>query len=256
MIPKIIMQTWKTKIVPDHWKSSQESIQKYMPKWKYVLMSDEDNRNFVSKHFPEYLDFFDDLKYNIQRADVIRYMFLYIHGGLYLDLDIEVVAPLDELFENRSMETWLLQAPRNLASQYTNFFMASTAKNPFWLDVLKECTQPLPLWARYIPHFVISYQTGLGALTRAVKKSQKPIALLPFNYLVPCDYCNPDECTKPYSYTKFLRGQSWNNYDTLIFNFIFCNPVAISLCILFICLVLFFRRSFIRYRRKLVVSSK
>jgi len=241
MIPKLIMQTWKNNHVPDHWLPSQLSVKKFMPKWKYVFMTDEDNRNFCAKHFPDLLDFYDGLQYNIQRADVIRYMFLYVHGGIYMDLDIELINPLDEIFENRSMETWLLKAPRNLAGQYTNFFMASTKKNDFWKRVLDECVKPLPFWAK-LPHFVISYQTGLGALTRAVKYWDKPIAMLPFDMMVPCDYCNPDECSKPYSYTKFLKGQSWNNYDTLFFNFVFCNPLLIGLSIFFIAFVIVYLR--------------
>lgn len=234
MIPKIIMQTWKSNIVPQHWKTSPTSIKQFMPKWKYILMTDEDNRNFVIQYFPDYLQFYDNLKYPIQRADVIRYMFLYIYGGIYLDLDIELTGPIDEIFENREMETWLLKAPKNLANQYTNFLMASTAKNEFWLLVLNECKKELSWWQKLLPHFVISYQTGLGALTRAVKHWNKPIALLPFESFVPCDYCNENECTKPYSYTKFLKGQSWNNIDTYIFNFCICNPLLLCLIIFFL----------------------
>lgn len=247
MIPKQIMQTWKSHTVPDHWKPSQESIKKFMPKWKYVLMTDEMNREFCEEHFPQYLQFYDSLTYNIQRADIIRYMYLYVNGGIYIDLDIELNSPIDEIFEKRSMETWLLKAPRNIASQYTNFFMASTKKNPFWLRVIDECLKPLPYWA-VVPHFIISYQTGLGALTRAVKFWDKPIALLPFDVMVPCDYCNPDECTKPYNYFKFLKGQSWNNIDTFVFNFIMCNPIIV-ICFLCICCFLYSIR-FFRRRRK------
>ena len=42
-LPKIIMQTWKNKDLPEKWKKSPLSITKYMPDWEYVLMTDEDN---------------------------------------------------------------------------------------------------------------------------------------------------------------------------------------------------------------------
>jgi mannosyltransferase OCH1-like enzyme len=150
-------------------------------------------------------------------------MWLFQFGGLYMDLDIELVSPLDELFENRSMETWLVKAPRNFAGHYTNFLMASTPRNPFWLRVLDECRKPVPFWC-VIPHLVISHQTGLGALSRAVKAWPKPIATLPYSVLVPCDYCAADHCSKPYSYTKFLKGQSWNGIDTMTMNLVSCHP--------------------------------
>ncbi len=231
MIPKLIMQTWKNTDVPDHWKASQISIKNKLSKWSYVLLTDSDNIKFVETHFPTLLNWYKNLKYPIQRADVIRYMWLYVHGGVYMDLDIELVESFEELFENQAMDTWLLKAPRNLANHYTNFFMASTPKNEFWLNVLNECTKPLSAWI-FLPHHVISYQTGLGALSRAAKRWNKPIAVLPDSCLIPCDYCNPDDCSKPFYYFKFLRGQSWNNLDTRLFNLVVCNYECLILILI------------------------
>jgi mannosyltransferase OCH1-like enzyme len=231
MIPKLVMQTWKNRDIPDDWKPSPISIKKFLPSWKYVLMTDEDNELFVHDYFPQLSKWFQSLQFPIQRADAIRYMWLYVHGGLYMDLDIEIVASIDELFEKHEMDTWLLKAPRNFAGHYTNFFMASTKNNPFWLKVLEECLKPLDVWV-LLPHHIISQQTGLAALTRAVSAWQKPISLLPQTSMVPCDYCNPDACSKPFSYTKFLKGKSWNGTDTWLINFFGCNPEVIVLAIL------------------------
>ena len=122
-IPRIIMQTWKTEELPEQWKSTQESIRKHMPHWEYVLMTDEMNRKFVEQHFPSFLPYYDAFPYPIQRADAIRYCWLYIHGGLYLDCDFELQGPLDELFTADS-DLFLL-ASSNATSVITNGFMAS-----------------------------------------------------------------------------------------------------------------------------------
>src|SRR5437762_1813333 len=100
MIPRRIMQTWKTKNVPEHWKPSPLSIRQHMPDWEYTLMTDEDNRKFVAEHFPDFLPYYDRFPYPIQRADAIRYCWLYIHGGVYLDLDTVVQKSLEPLFED------------------------------------------------------------------------------------------------------------------------------------------------------------
>ena len=217
MIPKIIFQTYKTLEIPLKWKSSPISIHTHMPDWKYVFMTDEDNLQFVKTHFPSFLNWFINLKYPIQRADVIRYMFLYVHGGLYMDMDIELNTSLEPLF--KSGEIFLVKAPGNWWGHYTNFLMASVPKNDFFLAVLDECLKPIHKWL--LPHHIISAQTGIGALNRAVKKFS--ITSLPYKNLVPCDYCFETSCDKPFYYTKFLQGQSWNNMDTYALNFLSCN---------------------------------
>lgn len=232
MIPKIIFQTYKTQEIPAHWKSSPVSIKKYMPDWQYVFMTDIDNLEFVKTHFPSFLNWFANLKYPIQRADVIRYMFLYVNGGLYLDMDIELNTSMEPLLQSGS-DTFLVKAPRNWWGHYTNFLMASTPKNKFFLAVLDECLKPISNWL--LPHHIISSQTGIGALNRAVKRFS--ITSLPFHSLVPCDYCFETSCDKPFYYTKFLKGQSWNNLDTYALNFLSCHYDVLALIIVSIVII-------------------
>lgn len=260
-IPKIIFQTWKTHTVPEKWKTSPLSIKTFMPHWNYVLFDDQDNFKFVQKHFPEYVDFFNQLKYPIQKADFIRYCFLFVNGGVYADLDIEFIAPIDDLFLNTSNSIYfsndtndkdvlyLLKAPHNFAGHYTNFFMASTAKNPFWLVVLRECIEPLAPWV-LLPHNIISEQTGLACISRAVKKAlytnQTKLITLPFHNLVPCDVCSTENefIKKPFYYTKFLKGGSWNGLDTLFFNLILCNSIECFCILMFIFLSIILKKLF------------
>ena len=43
-----------------------------------------------------------NLKYNIQRWDAARYLFLEKIGGLYVDFDYECISPFDELLKDKS----------------------------------------------------------------------------------------------------------------------------------------------------------
>lgn len=251
-IPKVIFQTWKTHEIPDKWKSSPASIKVFMPSWTHILFSDAENEAFVRDHFPEYIDFYLKLRFPIQKADFIRYCFLYIHGGVYADLDIEFVAPIDDLFVVQSKDNaaavYLLKAPQNFAGHYTNFFMASTKLNSFWLLVLRECVEPLPPWV-VLPHNIISEQTGLACLSRAVKKAMASketfIYVLPYKNLVPCDICEGTSEKRPYYYTKFLKGGSWNGWDTHLFNAILCNKIEVLLVLVFglVCYRTYFYRN-------------
>ena len=42
------------------------------PKWKYWFWTDADNRDFVEKNYPEFLDTYNKLPYEIERADMVR----------------------------------------------------------------------------------------------------------------------------------------------------------------------------------------
>lgn len=56
----------------------------------------------VDSYFPEWANLYHSLPFNIQRLDMIRYMILYCHGGVYVDLDIECFKSIDPLVENKS----------------------------------------------------------------------------------------------------------------------------------------------------------
>src|ERR1700675_3934864 len=64
---------------------------------QYMLWTDASSREFIANTYPWFLDTFDGYPYPIQRADAIRYFVLHYYGGIYLDLDIGCLRPLDPL---------------------------------------------------------------------------------------------------------------------------------------------------------------
>ena len=97
-IPKRIFQTWKEKNVHNPiLKSWQNSWKKYNPDYFYELWDDEDNREFIKAHYPDFLKIFDRYDKPIKRADAIRYFYLYHYGGIYADLDFECLKNFDQL---------------------------------------------------------------------------------------------------------------------------------------------------------------
>lgn len=240
-IPKIIMQTWKDHNIPKKWKSSPISIKKYMPDWKYVLMTDKDNRNFVKKHFPDFLKYYDAFPYPIQKCDAVRYCWLFIHGGLYMDLDFEVLHPLDSLFTTDN-EVYLVNSG-NFGSYLTNSFMASKPGCKLWLDVIESMKKTIPYY--YVGrHLTVMQQTGPLMLTETVKESKIVYGMLPVRLISPCSVCNIG-CLTEGAYLKQLEGSSWISYDTKCYIFFMCNYkqliLAIVLILLVILIALFFQ---------------
>ena len=230
-IPKNIMQTWKTTTLPKRWQISQDSIKKKMPDWNYTLMTDEDNRNFVIQYFPEYLNTYDKFQYTIQRVDMIRPMWLYIHGGVYMDLDYVVNKSFEELFDNDADLYFVPSA--NTSIYFTNSFMASIPRHPFWLEYLNHMKAEAPLWA-LTKHFYVMTTTGPIGLSKVLQNSRSVYSVLPQKRLIPCDVCNIGNCKG--GYLKTIEGQSWNGWDSLALNFVYCNwkTILMVICIIII----------------------
>jgi mannosyltransferase OCH1-like enzyme len=217
-IPKIIMQTWKTTDLPDKWKPTQISINKYMSDWHYILMTDEMNRDFIKKYFPDFLLFFDAFPYPIQRADAIRYAWLYVNGGLYLDCDFELLAPLDELFiEDYNL---FLLASSNTPDIITNGFIAAKPGNKLFLDMIEEMKKS-PGFSSIERHLLVMNTTGPLAFNRVIKQSNIKYKQLPSSKLNPYTLCEtiydkPDTLMKP------LDGSSWVGGLGAIYQWCYC----------------------------------
>ena len=243
-IPKIIMQTWKDRHIPDNWKESPVSIAEHMPGWEYVLMTDEDNRKFVAEHFPDFLPYYDSFPYAIQRADAIRACWLYVKGGIYMDLDFIVKKPLDPLFKSDN-ELYVVPSG-NVPTTITNSFMASKPGCKVWLTYIEEMKKALPYWA-YGKHLKVMTSTGPLCFSRSIQKWSGVYAILPSKLMMPCSVCTP-VCDTEYAYLIPLDGRSWCQWDSLAMNFGLCNWRALVLAIVIIVLAILIYFLLRRYR--------
>jgi mannosyltransferase OCH1-like enzyme len=141
MIPRIIHQSWKTNDVPEPWLVLQRTWRSLHPDYEYHFWTDADNRDFIVRHCPEYLDLYDGYPLAIHRAELARYLVLRHHGGLYVDLDFEALKSLDDLLSGASLLFGLEPAShaarepvraRGLARIVCNALMASAPGHPFW----------------------------------------------------------------------------------------------------------------------------
>jgi hypothetical protein len=141
--PKIIFQTWKTHSLPKQFAYWSETWKKYND-YEYILWDDKENREFVAANFEWFLPTYDGYDAGIKRADAIRYMFLYTHGGIYADLDFECLKPFDELLEKYKSYDIILgsmdsdSTKWHLSNNIPNAIMISKPGSTFWIRVLKE----------------------------------------------------------------------------------------------------------------------
>lgn len=244
-IPKLIMQTWKSSDLPDKWQPTQIAIGKYMNEWQYILMTDDMNRTFVQHHFPTFLPYYDAFPYNIQRADAIRYCWLYINGGLYFDCDFELLDNLDHLFADLTQDLFLLTSS-NTPSVITNGFMASKPKNSLWLNMIEEMKKPPGLYS-IERHLLVMNTTGPLALNRVIQRTHPRYQLLPRQKLSPYTICEKDY-NKPNTLAKPLEGSSWVGDAAVVYQWCYCHTnylltVGITLLLIIIlgCMFLYGR---------------
>ena len=230
-IPKRVMQTWKgpESTLPEAWKESPVSIRTMMPNWEYVLMTDEDNEAFIKKHFPQYLEAFKGFRYGIQRADFIRYAWLYVMGGIYSDMDYRVDKPLDELFY---VDREFYVCPSgNFGDYYTNAIMASKPGVDIWLRCLEEAVKPASWWA-IGKHLEVMTTTGPLMLTRVVREvDPSRYHILNPRLLTPCSVCDAKPCTKEGGYLTTLPGSSWCGLDSMVYTYAKCHWRQIAILI-------------------------
>jgi mannosyltransferase OCH1-like enzyme len=96
-IPKIIIQTWKTKDIPEKYKEDVDSVKKYNSDFEFLFFDDNDIETFLKNNYPQYYESYIKLPVKIQKIDYFRYIAVYHYGGFYFDLDMRCLHPLEEL---------------------------------------------------------------------------------------------------------------------------------------------------------------
>ena len=98
-IPKIIIQTWKNKTLPDKCINYVQSVKEKNPDYEYLFFDDEGIESFLKTEYPHYYETYKKLPIKIQKIDFFRYIAVYHFGGFYLDLDMFCLKSFDELLQ-------------------------------------------------------------------------------------------------------------------------------------------------------------
>lgn len=249
-IPRYLYITWKStdpETIPERWRKAYDELDQVMPHWTIIFTDDEQNRYVVEKYFPDFLSYYDNFEYHIQRVDAVRCLLLYIWGGLYKDMDMRIIKPLDPLFTN-DHELYFVASP-NVKNMLTNSFMASKPQSTFWLKYVEHMKQPYLNYA-WGKHLKVMTSTGPMALDKLAGKSDIGYAKLPSVLVTPCSLCDIEECDTSESMIEPIWGSTWVGLDSKIYNHVFCHYRTTSyygiiifiiiILIVLIMLVLFF----------------
>jgi hypothetical protein len=129
-LPRIIHQQWKTEVVPPDYSRWQSRTKAAFANHEYVLWTDESARDMIAKHYPDFLDVYSSLSHHIMRVDAARYFILHRYGGLYLDMDYEVLVNFwDRLPDDVPA---LIQSYSRYLERTQNSLMSSPPGHALW----------------------------------------------------------------------------------------------------------------------------
>ena len=137
-LPKIVHVSWKNETVPPQFEAMRESHLHFFPEddYDHIFWTDKRQDNFVMHTYPELYELYKSYKFDIQRADAFRYIALYHYGGLYMDLDYEVLDNFWHLLPDDKPA--IVESPYKYSESVQNSLMSSPRGHTMWNAIFRQ----------------------------------------------------------------------------------------------------------------------
>lgn len=163
-IPKIIIQTWKNKTLPDKCINYVQSVKEKNPDYEYLFFDDEGIESFLKTEYPHYYETYKKLPIKIQKIDFFRYIAVYHFGGFYLDLDMfclktfdellqyEIIFPVDDYIRmnQKNSQRYLPFTRQNQEFLLGQYAFASVPNHPFLLELIESIHKNVNMYVKYV----------------------------------------------------------------------------------------------------------
>ena len=149
-IPKVIMQTSKEEAHPQN----IEKLMALAPGWTYKHYTDDEIIEYFKENPLEecrnIIEKFYSIKKGAHRADLFRYYYLYIEGGVFIDSDAMIVKDLNDIVKDYEFFTVNSTEIRETPAMFQGF-IGCTAKNKIMYEALMDAyhTEPFKLVENY-----------------------------------------------------------------------------------------------------------
>jgi mannosyltransferase OCH1-like enzyme len=205
MIPKVIHYIWLGgQPLPKIAEKCIESWKKYCPDYE-IKRWDETNIDLNKYQFCK--DAYNSQKYAFA-SDVIRTDILYNYGGVYFDIDVELLKPIDKLLEHNcfmGFETSNLLNP--------GLILGTTPNNPDLLNILNIYSNLTfdinKLKETTVCAMFTNYYTKLGLTANNTNQSIGDTYFYSSEYFSPIDVITNKKRITKNTYSIHLYNASW-----------------------------------------------
>ena len=167
-IPRVIVQFWDTKQLPVEVASATAATAATNPDCRHRLFCEEEAREFVSSCLGSAtLPLFDACPHSAAKSDLFRAVYLFQHGGLYVDVDEVCDHRLSSVFD-LSRFNFIISFTPGVPSCINNWFVATAPKTALLERVVNYILGNLSIVRRQGPDTNIWVLTGPGIWTFAV----------------------------------------------------------------------------------------
>ena len=145
-IPNRLFQTYYNKNKIPNYVFNR--IKKYANNYEYILFDDKDAIKFLTKYFDKrIIQRFNNLRLGAHKADLLRYCYLYVYGGVYLDIKININKTFDNIFNNKTYFYTCISVFKNTIY---NGIIASKPRNSIFLKLINTIIN-IPLYIINFP---------------------------------------------------------------------------------------------------------
>jgi mannosyltransferase OCH1-like enzyme len=100
-----------------------------------VIFDDKNAIQFLERYFDHrVVQRFHNIKLGAHKADLLRYCFLYVYGGIYIDIKTILIKPLDEIFINKTAFYTCI----SIKDSISNGIIASKPRNYIFLKLINN----------------------------------------------------------------------------------------------------------------------
>lgn len=221
-LPRVIHQTWKHRHVRWPLSHCMASFRKWNPGWECKLWTDEEAEALIGAELPDFLSTYRAFAPGILRADIFRIAVLYLRGGVYADLDMECLRPLDELLATAGGDDWEVI----LARDHPCHELLHYKGRPMWLNAMMLAKPNSVYFARLLGELDQMAAdcrvkgdavglTGPGLLTNMIERHENDldglgIRPIPWEWLHPLPNVFVRFPERP-MYRRLIRTREWRD---------------------------------------------